>query len=482
MTAKKIFLFLLALLPSIGVSAQGVTDPWVIDPADYKVSQADLDKALAILNTPLEEPIVFPNPARGAQWFPEAGLGLFMHWGIHSMIGAQPSWNMIKGYKWGGEYHTREEYYGQAYVFDPQDYNPDRYLNAAREAGFRYAVLTTRHHDGYALWPSRLGIGTKQYMHGRDLLRDYVDACHRQGMRVGFYYSPRDWHYPGDMPLSEFDVETRGKLPPVTDTAANRRAFEEFFAYVIVQLEELLTSYGKIDVLWLDGMGWRGIPVSDLQTERVYAWIRSLQPDIVINDRWGNIVDPDNPEGTSMRIGDFTTPFECTKPTYIPSKWWDECHIWTGKGGGWGYNMNGVFRPMSWFMEHFIAARSLGGNFLINVGPAGTGDMHPNYYKEIDILRNWMESGYESVAGNCAGPGAERSNVPLTARGENTWYAHILADFNAQVSVKSDRAPSSVRLLRTGEPVSYIYRDGFLVFKLPNEKRKYIDDVVKITF
>lgn len=457
-------------------------DPAGIDPADYTVSKRELKKALRILDTPLDAPLVFPNPAPGAQWFPEAGLGLFLHWGIHSCLGAQPSWNMIKGYEWAGEWHSREEYYGQAFVFHPVPDPFDNYLKAAKEAGFAYAVLTTRHHDGYALWPSKYGIGTKQYLQGRDLVREYVEACRRQGLRVGLYYSPRDWHYPGDRPLSEFDVSTWGKLPPVQDTVANRKAFEAFFAYVCVQLEELLTRYGKIDVLWLDGMGWRGIPAQELQTERVYAWIRSLQPDIVINDRWANLVDPDNPDGTGMRIGDFTTPFECTKPTYVPSAWWDECHIWNGKGGGWGYNKKGLFKPLSWFMEHFVAARSLGGNFLINVGPSGSGDMHPNYYQEIDRLKDWMVTGAESVFGTGPTPGVERSNAPLTTRGADIWYIHVLPDLKRQVSVKTDRIPAALTLLRTSEAVPYLYRDGFLVFQLRPEQRTETDDVVKLVF
>ena len=414
------------------------------------------------------------------------------------MIGAQPSWNMIKDYKWGGEYHSRQEYYDQANHFAPGNYF-EKYLSAAREAGFKYAVLTTRHHDGYALWPSRYGIGVKQYLGGRDLVREYVDACHATGMRVGFYFSPQDWHYPGYRPDTEWDVATWGKRGPVQDTVQNRKDFEKFFAYVIAQLEELLTNYGRVDVLWLDGMGWYGIPVSELQTERVYAWIRSLQPDIVINDRWGNIVNPDNPAGTSMRIGDFTTPFECLTPTYVPSEWWEHCHIWTGKGGGWGYNTRGLFRPLSWFMEEFVASRSLGGNFLPNVGPSGTGDMHPIFYKEVAGLKEWMATGEESLIGCGPTPGVERSNVPLTTRGlpagsglvaagspeaaaADIWYAHLLGGFKGQVSIKTDRAPVSVVLLRNRQKVEYIYRDGFLNFKLPDSMREGIDDVVKIYF
>ena len=484
---------MLALTLCAGAFAQ-----WEIDSRDYRVSRKDLARAKELLAPAADGKLVFPNPAPGAQWFPSASLGLFLHWGIHSMIGAQPSWNMIKDYEWGGEYHSRQEYYDQANHFAPGNYF-EKYLSAARDAGFKYAVLTTRHHDGYALWPSRYGIGVKQYMGGRDLVREYVDACHATGMRVGFYFSPQDWHYPGYRPDTEWDVATWGKRGPVQDSVQNRKDFEKFFAYVIAQLEELLTNYGRVDVLWLDGMGWYGIPVSELQTERVYAWIRSLQPDIVINDRWGNIVNPDNPSGTSMRIGDFTTPFECLTPTYVPSEWWEHCHIWTGKGGGWGYNTRGLFRPLSWFMEEFVASRSLGGNFLPNVGPSGTGDMHPNFYKEIAGLKEWMATGEESLIGCGPTPGVELSNVPLTTRGlpagsglvaagspeaaaADIWYAHVLPRFKGQVSIKTGRAPVSVVLLRNRKPVEYIYRDGFLNFKLPESMLGGVDDVVKIYF
>ena len=236
----------------------------------YKIDKKDLKRAQELINTPLKEPLVVPNPAPGAQWFPDASLGLFMHWGIHSVVGAQPSWDMITGYRYGGRVAPPERYYALAERFNPQHYDPNKFLKAAKEAGFTYAV--------------KYGIGTKQYMNGRDLLKDYVEACRANGLKVGFYYSPRDWHYPGAMHPREFDVATRDSLPPITDSIANRKEFEQFFGYVMAQLEELVTNYGKIDVLWFDGMSWRG--ESKMYTEQIYAWVRSLQPDIVINDRW----------------------------------------------------------------------------------------------------------------------------------------------------------------------------------------------------
>ena len=473
--------FALGILLASAVTAFSKPHPAVISEADYRISAKDLNRARKMLEGP-DVTLEFPNPSPGARWFPDASLGLFMHWGIHSTHGAQPSWNMIKGYRYAGDWHSREEYYGWALDWNPEHFRPEKYLRAAKEAGFSYAVLTTRHHDGYALWPSRYGIGVKQYMHGRDLVREYVNACRKTGMRVGFYFSPRDWHYPGDRPETEWDAATWGRRGPVADPEANRRDFERFFAYVLAQLEELLTNYGKIDVLWLDGMGWYGIPASGMCTEKVYAWIRSLQPDIVINDRWANIVDPGNPAGTGMRIGDFTTPFECVTPGYTPSEWWEHCHIWTDHGGGWGYNVQGEFRPLGWFLQELVASRSFGGNFLPNVGPSGDGDMHPNFYSAVAEVGEWMKVNGESVLGAGPTPGAERANVPLTTRGTDIWYAHLLSSFKGQVSVRTGKEPAEVTLLATGEALPYIYRGGFLSFSLDPSQRTEGCDVVKIVF
>jgi len=444
-------------------------------PEAYIIDNQDIKRAEQIIGTPLQKDVVMPNPNPGAQWYPDASLGMFMHWGIHSVAGAQPSWDMIANYRYGGKVSPPDKYYALADQFNPQDYDPGKWLKAAREAGFTYAVLTTKHHDGYALWPSKYGIGTKQYMNGRDLLKTYVDACRANGLKVGFYFSPRDWHYPGLMTPNEYDADKWHDIPPITDSVANYQAYVKFLGFVFQQMEEILTRYGKIDLLWLDGMNFRGI--SDMHTKQVYAWIRSLQPEIVINDRWSSIVNPDDPGDKGVRTGDFTTPFECIKPTYVPSKWWEHCDIWTRGGGGWGYDKSGTFASYSWFFEHLVASRSLGGNFLPNVGPSGNGEMHPNYYKNLGDIAEWMKHSKESVIGAGKTPGVERSNVMITTRG-NSWYLHLLPEFDQQVSLKTDKRPQSVTLLRTGEALPYMYLDGFIKFTVSSNLRTKMDDVV----
>ncbi|WP_372934251.1 alpha-L-fucosidase [Mariniphaga sediminis] len=442
----------------------------------YEVESESMQLMNDVIRSGVADDIEFPNSDPEAQWYSNAGLGLFMHWGIHSVVGAQPSWDMISNYPYGGRVAPPEKYYALAERFNPQKYNPDKWLSKAKDAGFKYAVLTTKHHDGYALWPSKYGIGTKQYMNGRDLLQPYVDACRKNGLKVGFYFSPRDWHYP-EFPLDDvdFDFNKRGMFPELTDTLANRQEYEKFLAFTFAQIEELLTRYGKIDILWFDGMGWRDI--DNMYTQEVYKWIRSIQPGIVINDRWSNIVNPDDPNGKGTPVGDFLSPFECRKPSFKPDTWWEHCDIWTNGSGGWGYDKTGDFKSWQWFFEHFITCRSLGGNFLPNVGPNPDGDMHPNYYEIMDKLEAWMKHSKESVFDTYSTKGVSLSNVMMTTK-DNKWYLHLLPEFNDEVRVDTEYKPSSLWLLRTGEEIDFQYRDGEMKFKIPTSKRTDMDDVV----
>ena len=148
-------------------------------------------------------------------WFPQAGLGLFIHWGLASIPGnLDLSWGMMKNTPWDASFQnsnklTPAAYFALAKQFNPTNYHPDRWLKAAKDAGFGYAVLTTRHHDGFALWPSKHGdFNTRTYLNGRDLVREYVDACRRQGLKVGFYYSPPDWYF--ERQYRSFGYGTKG--------------------------------------------------------------------------------------------------------------------------------------------------------------------------------------------------------------------------------------------------------------------------------
>ncbi|MFH0983713.1 MAG: alpha-L-fucosidase [Planctomycetota bacterium] len=307
-----------------------------------------------------------------AQWFPQAKMGLFLHWGIHSVAGIQPSWAMIKDYPAGGDkhFHPPEKYFTLAEQFNPKNYDPDKWLAAAAKAGFSYAVLTTKHHDGYTMWPSRFGdFGTQRYMAGRDLVRPFVEACRKNGLKVGIYFSFADWHYPR-FPITDvgFDFNKRDKFSPIS-ADEDQKEFEKFYAFTRGQLQELLTGYGKIDLLWFDGVGWPHRNAEQMQTAEIMAWIRSLQPGIVINDRW-------------MKTGDYTTP-ECDFPKSRPDGWWEACYC---TNGHWGYNPGKPLPDVSWFIQMRNKCNQWGGNFLPNIGPKPDGTMPDDFYVLCDKL------------------------------------------------------------------------------------------------
>ena len=434
----------LDLNSAAAVEAYRVRDPEVLQLAQRLLNTADTDV----------KGFQLPNPHPDAQWFPEAGLGLFMHWGIHSVVGAQPSWAMIKDYKYAGsvKLYPPEKYFALADRFDPQKYHPEKWLATAKAAGFNYAVLTTKHHDGYALWPTRFGnFSTRQYLGGRDLLKPYVTACRQHGLKVGFYFSPRDWHFPnypvGDV---DFDNNKRGQYHPV-DPEINQRRFEQFFAYTIGQLHELLTQYGKIDVLWFDGMGWHGI--GDMHTKAVYQWIRTLQPGIVINERWSRVRNPDS-ANEARGFGDFVT-VECRTAEERPAGWWETCTIWD-MGGGWGYDTSERVRDLEWSLQNLVHCRKWGGNLLLNVGPRPDGEMTRGFYDGCQELQDWMATYRDAVIGTQPPTVADPANVAVTTR-PGIWYLHVPPKWNrnepivARVADKID----GVYLLRDHTALRY---------------------------
>ncbi|MBS3800478.1 MAG: alpha-L-fucosidase [Thioalkalivibrio sp.] len=307
-----------------------------------------------------------------AQWFPEAGMGLFVHWGIHSVAGLQPSWAMIRGYPCADtDVYPRERYYALAWQFNPDHYEPERWLDAARKAGFAYAVLTTKHHDGYSLWPSEHAVlGTHTCHKGCDLVEPFVRACRNVGLKVGLYFSFADWAWPGfPMPDCDFDHGRRNQHPPMSEEE-DEIQFDAFYAFATAQVRELLTRYGRIDLLWFDGVGWRDRDPGEMRGLETIRWIRSLQPHIVVNNRWG-------------RVGDYITP-ECEMPETRPDRWWEACMV---SNGHWGYNPDNRLPDIDWWVDHRDRCNAWGGNFLPNVGPAPDGTMPEDFYERCQQLQ-----------------------------------------------------------------------------------------------
>ena len=412
-----------------------------------------------------------------AQWFPKAGFGLFIHWGIHSVVGIDPSWSMLANCPWlkNDRIVSHDKYYSLANEFNPENYDPEKWVLAAKYAGFQYLVITTKHHDGYCLWPSNYGkYNTKTYMGGRDLLKPLVDACRKHHLRIGFYFSPRDWSNP-DYPMAfeEYNYDKRiseNRYPE----EINQQKFDSFFKYTTGQLSEILTRYGKIDLLWFDGIDWPGV---DTHSEILHQWLRIIQPEMVINPRWET-----NDE--TKTFGDFRTEEiqwrkHMDSRPYQPGEWWEFNETWSGH---WGYSPLAPYRDFDKIIEALVYARSYGGNYLPDIGPQPDGGMRPGFYEQCAKLAQWMEVNKESVIGTSDFDDWKQiSNVPLT-KGVACMYAHLLKNTPGEIIIKSTIKPSNVKILGSNEAIDFNYTKNEIRITVNDCNRRYSDDVVKISF
>ncbi len=449
-----------------------------------------------------------PNPDPGAQWFPEAGFGLFTHWGMFSCEGLRPSWGILNN-----RFSQKaprdigvEEYYALAKQFNPQHYNPDEWMDMAKSLGMQYVVLTTKHHDGFCLWPSEYGdYNTKCGAGGRDLLKEYVEAARRHGLKVGFYFSPRDWgynHHISGFPetAQNFDRENPMKLPFPEEQ--NRAEYLKWIDYTVGQLSELMTRYGKIDLLWFDGSTWIGDVPDHEYGNKIRNWIYTLQPSIVINPRWGEVTNPDYAANTSADLkkirnatGDFYT-FE-SKWSYIVDPqhnvgvyepiWFEFCDIW--KGWHWGFDRSVPEKvdpaQMKRVLERLSTLRAFGGNYLLNVGPDGDGQLRSDVVDEAKILSKWIQPRRAAFFGVQPVKHWEKvGSVPLTRNG-NLIYVHLtgekLADVKT-VELAISEKPLSARMLGSGAEVKVEQNKAGLLLELPTEGRDPLGAIVEVEF
>lgn len=400
------------------------------------------------------------NPHPNAQWFPDAGFGLFIHWGMAAVHGGiDLSWGMLANKPWGDDGTiTPNEYYALLEEWHPAKMDMDKIMKAAKSAGIKYAVFVTKHHDGFTLWPTNYGeIGTKKSFNGRDFVKEYVDACRKYGLKVGFYYSPPDWYF--DRLVRSWNVDdsqwldmNHQKIQPRVKPAGHDEAHAQM---VRNQVRELLTKYGTIDQIWFDG------GKGEISNDEV----RKLQPGIVINDRNGD-------------HGDYNSDFEGRIPQKRVNGWFEVCDpCWSNHW--WSYSTNDTYENASSVITNLAKMRAWGGNYLANVGPMGSGEIPENVYGIWKDMAAWMKHSSEAIFNVKAGNYPENSSVPVTVK-KNIAYCFALPGYQGYITLNEVRKPKKVSLLRTQETLSYIYDNGVLELQIPANLRTRFPDVVKI--
>jgi alpha-L-fucosidase len=333
----------------------------------------------------------------------------------------------------------------------------------AKRAGMKYAVLTTRHHDGFCLWNSRLtDYTTASQAAQRDFVGEYVDAFRSAGLRVGLYYSLADWRIP---------AYWNG---PAHDPAG----WESFRSYVHGQVRELMTKYGQIDVMWFDG-AWPH-PQEDWRSADLERMIRSLQPHILINDRLGNAADPGTAEtpGKSRTLGDFGTPEHEIK---AENRFWESCQVSTWRL--WGYTIGERWRPADLLLDMLVTAAGQGGNLLLNVGPDPEGQLPPQFIDRMEEIGRWMDVHGEAIYGSEVGDACEFVTYGRQTRKGNNLYL-IIRFWDGRGVVRLSGLATPVKravLLTTGEELAFEQSlDHLYVKGLPQLSPTTLFPVIKL--
>jgi len=270
---------------------------------------------------------------------------------------------------------------------------------------------------------------------------------------------------------SDFEQKITGIRYP---EEINQQKFDSFFRYTLGQLSEILTLYGKIDVLWFDGIDWPGV---NTHSGKLHAWLRAVQPDMVINPRWET-----NDE--KLDFGDFRTEEiqwrkHMDSRPYAPGTWWEFNETWSGH---WGYSPLALYRDFDKVMAALVYTRSYGGNYLPDIGPQPDGNMRPGFYEQCRKLSDWMEKNKESVIGTTDfADWKEISNVPLTRR-QACIYAHLLSDFRGEIHIRFKTKPEKVILLENGKCLPFEYQNQEILIHTDHIRRNFTDDVIKISF
>ncbi len=408
------------------------------------------------------------------QWWREARFGMFIHWGLYSVPAGE--W---KGEKDHAEWIRTtaqiplEVYDGFRAQFNPVKFNAGEWVSMAKDAGMKYIVITSKHHDGFCLFNSTytdFDIMSTPYQ--RDILKELSEACKKEGIKMCWYHSIMDWHHPDYLPRRDWEI----------NRSVEGADFDRYVDYMKSQLGELLSNYGEIGVLWFDGE-WENT-WNEKYGKELYGYVRSLQPSIIINNRVG--AAREGMEGSTKEGGfggDFGTPEQQIPATGLPGVSWETCMTMNDH---WGYNQHDKnWKSTQSIIQMLADIASKGGNYLLNIGPTAEG-LFPQ--ESIDRLREigqWMKINGESIYGTGASPfpnldwgRCTQMNTPSGTR----LYFHVFdrpADGKLFVPGLYNKPGNTFLLADAGKrPLETSRQDDAIIISLPEEASDPYDLVV----
>jgi len=392
------------------------------------------------------------------RWWQDLKFGLFIHWGIYSVWGAVESWPIVDEEPYGRDSLEQwkqsgcdaekfmQMYFDQNLQFDPKKFAPERWALAARNAGMKYVVFTTRHHDGFCMYDSkysdyRITSDSCPFhsSHHPDITKRVFDAFRKYDFGIGVYYSKADWHH---FDYWAPDKPRRSKYVNYDNNAQSDK-WARYQQYVYNQIEELLTGYGRVDILWLDS-DWVSAPKEDIKMARIADMARKAQPGILIVDR-----------NVGGKYENYRTP-ELKVPDYPPDYPWETCMTMAQQ---WSYKPNDIYKSTRELIHLLVNIVAKGGNLLLNIGPNAEGEFDKQAENRLADISKWMKVNSSAIYLTRAVAPFKAGNLCVAAKGDLTYVFYLAEDGQETMpeNIKVDfiEKAAQVRLLGSESVVNH---------------------------
>jgi alpha-L-fucosidase len=403
-----------------------------------------------------------PENLKAREWFQDNKFGLFIHWGVYSVLG-DGEWIM------NNRKIRADDYEKLPAFFNPTEFNAVEWVSLAKAAGMKYITITSKHHDGFAMFDSKVSTWdiVDRTPYKKDPLKALAEECRKQGIKLFFYHSHLDWHSP--------DYYPRGRTGNDAGRP-NSGDWNKYLDYMDAQLTELLTNYGEIGGIWFDG--WWDRPDADWRLEKTYSLIHKLQPQALI----GNNHHRKPFAGEDFQMFEKDLPGHNTagfnEDSVIGDLPLETCET---INGAWGFNLTDRrYKSLKDLVHYLVRAAGYNANFLLNVGPMPNGKLQPEFVKVLQELGAWTSTYGESLYGTRGGPISPRPWGATTQKG-NTVFVHILNWEDEGLLLQGLKGTvKSARFVKDGKPATFSTQPQGIVLSVPASSRDAIDTVVAL--
>ena len=408
------------------------------------------------------------------KWFEDAKFGLFIHWGVYSILG-DGEWVM------NNQNISIKEYENLPKFFNPTKYDPEKWVLIAKEAGMKYITITSRHHDGFSMFNSKASNYNivEKTPYGKDVLKMLAEACRKHDIKLFFYYSQLDWYRDDYFPRGRTGIGIKGR---------GEGKWEDYINFMKAQLTELLTNYGEIGGIWFDGQwdqhDWDGKRFGkinvDFKLDEVYKLIHDLQPQALIGSNHHLAPNP----GEDFQMFEKDLPGKGTKD-FATSK--DDIgnlplEVCETINGSWGFNLKDrKHKSEKELIQYLINAAGYGSNLLLNVGPMPNGEIQDEHINSLKKIGLWVKKNGETIYGTRKGP-SEPNDQFVTTKKQNKIYIHVLDSSIESLEIKTfAKKIKSFIYFNSKKKVRYVNKHNKLRIDLEKSEMNDIDTILELT-